>query len=119
MSTVDNRSLIGTGIDEAVYLKRSPAAEGFMAGLKAALMAAPVGAAVQAARGKDAITGAIVGGIGAGVIAALAKGSTRKLENLDTEAELRYHAANIKGREPYFFLPPRQQMGRYFSRRYD
>ena len=119
MSGPDNRSLVGTGIDEATYLQKSPAAEGFMAGLKAALMAAPIGAGVQALRGKDPLIGAIIGAAGAGLVAGLARSSSRKLENLDTEAALRYHAQNIKEREPMFFMPPRQQLGRYFSRRYD
>lgn len=115
----DNRSLVGTGIDEAVHLEKSPIAEGFVSGLKAALMGAPVGAMIQAARGKDPVAGALLGALIPGLIAGLAKGTTKKLENLNTEAALRYHAENIKNREPMFFMPPRQQLGRYFSRRYD
>jgi hypothetical protein len=114
-----SRSFLSTGMDEAAHFEKSPVAEGFVAGLKAALLGAPVGAAVQALRGKDALTGALLGAVIPGLLAGLAKGGTRKLENLSTEADLRYHAQNIKDREPMFFMPPRQQLGRYFSRRYD
>ena len=119
MSDTDRRSLIGTGLDESAYIARSPVAEGFIAGLKAALMAAPIGAGVQAMRGKNPLVGALIGAAGAGLAVGLSKGSTKKLENLNTEADLRYHAEKIKEREPMFFMPPRQQLGRYFSRRYD
>lgn len=115
----DHRSYIGSGIDETVHFKESPISSGFMAGLKYALMGAPVGAAVEALRGHDALTGAVLGAVIPGVLAAIAKGGTKKLENLDTEAYLRYHAEQIKAREPEFFLPPRQYLGKYFSRRYE
>lgn len=116
--SADHRSLIGEGLDQTAYLERSPVTAGFMAGLKAAIIGAPVGAGVQALRGKDAATGALMGAVGAAIIAALAKSGKQKLENLNTEAALRYHADNIKSREPLFFMPPRQYMGKYFSRRY-
>jgi hypothetical protein len=114
----DNRSYLGAGIDRSVTFREAPATSGFMTGLKAALIGAPVGAAVQALRGHDALAGALLGAIIPGLLAGLAKAGTKKLENLGTEAELRYHAQNIKDREPEFFLPPRQQMGKYFSRRF-
>lgn len=116
---LDNRSLVGETIDKAVEFERSPMAEGFMAGLKAALIGAPIGAGVNALRGGGAGTGAIVGALIPGLIAGLARASTQKLENLNAEAALRYHTENIKAREPMFFMPPRQTLGRYFSRRFE
>lgn len=114
----DNRSYIGEGIDKATALRESPITKGFITGLKAALIGAPVGAAVQAFRGHDALTGAVLGAVIPGLLAGLASGGAKKLENLSAEADLRYHAQNIKDREPTFFLPPRSLMGKYFSRRY-
>jgi hypothetical protein len=116
---MDQRSLVGTGIDEAVHLEKSPSVEGFLAGLKAALVGAPVGAAIAAAKGANPTAGALIGGASAGALIGILKGMTKKVENLDTEAALRYHALNIKSREPMFFMPPKQQLGRYFTRRYD
>jgi hypothetical protein len=114
-----SRSILGKAIDERAVLDKSPLTTGFMAGLRAALVGAPLGAAIQAVQGKDVLTGAMLGAVIPGLIAGMAKGSTQKVENLANEAELRYYAGNIKSREPMFFMPPRQQLGKYFSRRYD
>ena len=116
---IDNRSFVGEVIDKSVQLERSPLAEGFMAGLRAALMGAPIGAGVNALRGGNAGTGALVGALIPGIIAGLARASAQKVENLNTEAAIRYHAQNIKDREPMFFMPPKQYMGKYFSRRFE
>lgn len=114
----DNRGFVGSGIDRAIALEKSPTAEGFVAGLKAALIGAPMAAGIQALRGKDPVLGAILGAAVPGILAGIARASVQKIENLDSEANLRYHAQKIKEREPAFFLPPRQYMGRYFSERY-
>lgn len=113
----DHRSLIGEGIDTTVRLEKSPAVEGFIRGFKAALLGAPVGAAANAIRGGSAVNGALVGALIPGIIAGLARASSQKLENLETEAELRYHTNNIKAREPMFFMPPPAVLSGYFSRR--
>lgn len=113
----DKRSLVGSGIDTATNIEKSPLAEGFVAGLKAALIGAPIGAAVQGMRGKDALHGALVAALVPGLLAAIARGSKKKLENLNAEAAIRYHAGNIRDREPLFFMPPKQYLGQYFTRR--
>jgi len=118
MDPTDDRSLIGEAIEKTVQVERSPMVEGFVAGLKAALMGVPIGAGIQALRGKDPVTGAIVGGVVPGLLAGLTRASEQKLKNLNTEAIIRYHTQNIKEREPMFFMPPRQFLGRYFSRRF-
>lgn len=115
----DNRSIIGSGMDRAAQFRESPVTSGFLAGFKAALLGAPIGAAVEALRGHDALTGAVLGAVIPGLLAGLAKGGAKKLENLATEADLRYHADKIKQREPEFFMPPRHRLGKYFSRRYE
>ncbi len=117
--SLDQRSLIGTGIDEAKHFEKSPVTEGFIAGLKAALLGAPVGASIQMMRGKNPVAGAVLGALVPGILAGLAASSEKKLENLSTEAAIRYHAQNIKEREPMFFMPPRQMLGRYFSRSFE
>lgn len=116
--TPDSRSFIGEGLDQAVHFEKSPLTAGFMAALKAALLGAPLGAGIQAMRGHNAAAGALVGAVVPAVIAGISAASTQKVENLNTEAVLRYHAQNIKDREPLFFMPPRQYLGKYFSRRY-
>ena len=113
------RSLIGETIDVAAQAEKSPLVEGFVAGLKAALLGAPIGAGVQALRDKSPMTGAVIGAVIPGLLAGLARAGEQKIENLGTEAALRYHAENIKEREPYFFMPPRHELGRYFSRRFE
>lgn len=114
-----SRSLVGVGLDRAATFEESPVTRGFMAGLKAAIIGAPVGAAVQAFRGHDALGGAVLGALIPGILAGLARAGAKKVQNLDTEAYLRYHADQIKSREPEFFLPPKQYLGKYFTRRYD
>lgn len=106
---------ITEGYNEIGAVKRSPLAEGFMAALKAALIGAPIGAGVQALRGGNMATGAIAGALLPGFIAGFTRATEQKLNNLDTEAMIRYHTSNIRDREPYFFLPPRQKLGRYFT----
>lgn len=112
-------SLIPKAMDEAAAFERSPAMAGLMAGLKAALVGAPIGAGVQAMRGQSAAGGAALGALIPGLLAGLGAASAQKLENLNTEAAMRYHAQNIKDREPMFFMPPRHAMGKYFSRRFE
>ena len=111
------RSFVGKTVDEAVAIERSPLVEGFIAGLKAALVGAPVGAAATSLAGKGALPGALAGALIPGLVAGLAAAGNQKMENLNTEAVIRYHTENIKQREPMFFMPPRQYMGKYFSRR--
>lgn len=115
---IDYRSILGEGIDKAVKLERSPLAEGFIAGFKAALLGAPLGAGIQAVRGKNPLVGALAGAILPGIVAGVSRAAAQKVENLNTEAAIRYHASNIKAREPLFFMPPQQYMGKYFSDRY-
>jgi hypothetical protein len=115
----DKRSLVGKVIDTSAGVEKSPLTAGFVAGLKAALWGAPLGAGIQAVRGKDAVTGAAIGALAAGILAAISRSGQQKVQNLGAEASLRYHAGNIKDREPLFFMPPRQYMRQYFTRRYE
>jgi hypothetical protein len=89
-----------------------------MTGLKAALMGMPIGAGIQAVRGGNVAAGAALGALIPGLLAGLAAASEQKLENLNAEGMIRYHAQNIKDREPMFFMPPRQAMGKYFTRKF-
>lgn len=116
---IDQRSLVGESIDTAAQFERSPTMEGFITGLKAALMGMPIGAGIQAVRGKNVAVGALLGAAIPGIIAGITSAGKQKVENLGTEAALRYHAQQIKEREPMFFMPPRQYLGRYFSRRFE
>ena len=115
---MDNRGLLSSSLDEARAFEKSPITSGVMAGLKAALMGAPIGAGIQMARGQSATPGAILGALIPGLLAGFSAAGEQKIENLNTEAMMRYHANNIKSREPMFFMPPRQVMGKYFSRRF-
>jgi hypothetical protein len=101
--------------EEAQTFERSPTTQAILAGIKGALLGGPIAAGIQALRGKSATTGAILGVLGGGVAAALAKGVERKLENLNNEAVLRYHAEQILNREPYFFMPSPQNMRQVFT----
>ena len=108
------KNFITNGIEDAVYLQRSPVAEGVAQGTKAALIGAPVGALVNALRGKDPLIGSIIGALSLGIPAALAGSTSQKLSNLDNEAIIRHHAKNIKKREPAFFMPPPEYFGPSF-----
>ena len=100
---------------EAQELERSPKVQAAIAGVKGALLGGPLAAGLQALRGKSATTGLVMGMLGGGALAAIAKGVERKLENLNNEAVLRYHSEQILQREPYFFMPPAQQMRDVFT----
>lgn len=110
------KNLLTEGIEDTVHIQKSPFFEGFQRGLQAALIGAPTGAVVQAIRGKNPMLGAIMGAAVAGIPTGLAAAGAQKLDNLDQEAILRYHASRIKEREPLFFMPPPQHLGRVFSR---
>lgn len=106
---------ISSSFEEAHKFDRSPFVQSFLAGTKGALLGGPLAAGIQALRGKSATTGAVVGALGAGLAAGLAKAVERKMENLNQEAVLRYHAEQILSREPYFFMPPPVRFGQLFT----
>lgn len=117
MRAAGDRGLINKGLDEAAAFERSPTAAGFIAGLKAALIGGPIGAGAFALKGGNPAMGALLGALIPGLVTGLSTASTQKLENLNTEAYMRYHAQNIKDREPMFFMPPRRYMAKYFTSR--
>lgn len=111
-----SKSLFTEGLEDAIHVQKSPFFEGFQRGIQAGLIGAPTGALVQALRGKNPILGAIMGAAALGVPTGLLAAATQKVENLDQEAILRYHASRIKEREPLFFMPPPHHLGRVFSK---
>ena len=102
----DDRGLVPSSLGETTHWEKSPFIQGFIAGFKGALMGAPAGAAVQAIRGKDPIIGALIGGLGVGVLSGVARASAKKLESVSAEEAMRYHILQMKGREPFVFMPP-------------
>jgi len=112
----EQRGLVPGLMGEAVAFEKSPFIQGFLAGVKGALLGAPAGAAVQLARGKSPLLGAIIGGLGTGLISGVAKTLAQKVENVDVEEAMRYHAMQLKAREPMIFMPPPATFGRIFSR---
>jgi hypothetical protein len=110
------KGALPVALEEASHLEKSPAVQGFLAGLKGALFGAPAAGFIQAVRGKAPIPAAILGGLGAGLAMGLAKYLKQNVENVETESDIRWHAARIKQREPLFFMPPAQHMGSIFSK---
>lgn len=111
------KGLVPKAIEELAHYERSPFLMGFLRAIQAAAIGGPVGAVAALAKGISPVTGAAIGAVTGGAAGAFAGAASRKLRNLDTEAALRYHAERIKEREPTFFMPPRQQMARYFTGR--
>ena len=111
----EERGLIPESVGEAVHLNRSPFVQGFMAGLRGLLVGAPAGAITQIVQGKNPLVGAVVGGVGAGLAAGFTKGLTQKMENVDIEENMRYHALQMKAREPLIFMPPPSVFARVFN----
>jgi hypothetical protein len=112
----ENRGVLPEFVGAGITLEKSPFVRGFLAGIKGALIGAPTGAAVQLMRGKNPVLGAILGGLGAGVLSGVSRGLAQKAENIDVEEAMRYHALQMKSREPFLFMPPPSAFGSVFRR---
>jgi len=110
------RGVVPTLVGDTIGIEKSPFVQGFLAGVRGLLIGAPAGAAVQAIRGKNPIMGAIIGGLGAGLLGGITKGLAQKVDNVDVEENLRYHALRMKAREPLLFMPPPSVFSNVFSR---
>lgn len=113
---MEERGLVPGVVGETIGIEKSPFVRGFIAGVKGLLLGAPTGAAVQAMRGKDPLLGAIIGGLSAGLVSGVSRGLAQKVENVDVEENMRYHALQMKAREPLIFMPPPSVMSNLFSR---
>ena len=102
----EERGVVPEALGETSAWTKSPFIQGFLAGMKGFMVGAPTGALVQALRGKSPLVGGIVGGLGAGLVTGIAKATHQKLENVSAEEDFRYHINQIKGREPFVFMPP-------------
>jgi len=112
----DTRGIGTKTIEETAVYEKSPFMQGLLAAAHGALLAAPIGASIQALRGKNPVVGALVAALGTGLITGAVRATAQDINNQEREALLRYHADRIKGREPFFFMPPPSQLGQYFSR---
>lgn len=112
----DFRGPVTRGIEEAQVWDSSPFIRGLISGTKGALLAAPIAAAVQALRGRDPLLGGILAALGTGALLGTSRALEQKVKNQEIEGQIRYHAEQLKNREPLFFLPPPNQFGRLFSR---
>jgi hypothetical protein len=86
--------------------EKSPTVQGALGALRGAAVGAPVVGFANALRGGSPLLGGIAGALGLGILAGLYSATQQRVENIDREAGLRYYAEQLKGREPFFFMPP-------------
>ena len=115
---ITNRPLTWT-IEEDQKLIKSPFVNSLLAAAKGALVGGTVGAGANAIRGGSAGKGLAAGALLGGLLAGAAKYYEQEVSNINREAELKYHAENLKRREPFFFMPPPAMMGEVFSKMHE
>jgi hypothetical protein len=100
-------------IDESLQAdqiyRKSPFVEGFKTGIKAALVAGPTAATYALFHhGKSPLLTGLLGAAGGGLAFGTLGAASQEVDNRLREAELRYHIKNMKQRDPFVMLPPRE-----------
>lgn len=113
---MDDRPYLSSSLEDTEHFQKSPAIQGFIAGLKGAMLGAAGGGAVGALRGSGAAKGALIGGLGVGLLSALTRAAAQKVENINEESALRYHVLRLADREPLIYMPPPKVFGQLFHK---